>query len=193
MTDVLKYITENVQHLYYVLSAIAVLYTFYKFLQLKFKDSNFLISLNMVFDMPTKLDHIKNVQSDMYYQIQLQNKISNCILDSLDIAEMVCDSEGKCIKVNAKWISLTGLSESESLGHNWLIAITSPEDREYVKNKWYDMIDNNTPFEETFFYQNRITKQITKVKCTASDILDESKKRVYILALSRVVGANTLE
>jgi len=140
--------------------------------------------------MPEKLDHIKNLQSDMYCQIQLQNKISNCILDNIDIAQMICDSEGRCIKVNSKWTSMTGLGESECLGHNWLLAISTPEEREYIKNKWNDMIENNTPFEETFSYQNRISNQTTKVKCTASDILDEKKSRIYILALSKIVAVN---
>ena len=49
------------------------------------------------------------------------------------------------------------------------------------------MIHDNTPFEEVFRYQHRVTKAITKVKCTATDVMDEDGKRIFIIGLSRIL------
>jgi hypothetical protein len=49
------------------------------------------------------------------------------------------------------------------------------------------MIAYNTPFEEIFRYQHRVTGLITKVKCTATDVTDENDNRIFILGLSRVL------
>jgi hypothetical protein len=49
------------------------------------------------------------------------------------------------------------------------------------------MISYNTPFEEIFRYQHRVTNVITRVKCTATDVVDDSGNRIFILGLSRVL------
>jgi hypothetical protein len=61
------------------------------------------------------------------------------------------------------------------------------EDRDRVSEKWHDTIENNTPFEEVFRYNNRITNVITKVRCTATDVFDKDDKRMFILGLSRIL------
>ena len=49
------------------------------------------------------------------------------------------------------------------------------------------MVAYNTPFEEIFRYQHRVTGVITKVKCTATDVNDDDGERIFILGLSRVL------
>jgi PAS domain S-box-containing protein len=178
---------NNVEHVYYALSVLAILYTTYNLLIKKIKNSFFSTSMQLISQVPEKISNIKEVQSSMYSQMQLQYKIVNSILESLEIGQFVCDSNGDCIKVNGKWVSLTGLTESEALGHNWLLSV-HPQDREVVQEKWINLIEHNNPFEEIFRYQHRITKEITKVKCTATDIFDDNHKRVFILGLSKVLG-----
>jgi len=187
MNQIPNFLTENVQNFYYFLSVVAILYTAYSLLIKRIKNSFFSTSIQLISQVPEKITNIKEVQSSMYSQMQLQYKIVNSILESLEIGQFVCDSNGDCIRVNGKWVSLTGLTESEALGHNWLLSV-HPSDREFVQEKWINLIEHNTPFEEIFRYQHRISKDITKVKCTATDIFDDNNKRVFILGLSKVLG-----
>jgi hypothetical protein len=57
-----------------------------------------------------------------------------------------------------------------------------------VQEKWQEMLENYTPFEEVFRYQHRITNEITTVKCHATDVIDEQGNRVFILGFSRVMS-----
>jgi PAS domain S-box-containing protein len=177
---------NNLNSIYYLLSILAILYTGITFFSNRFRRSNLFNCLKLITEVPEKINQIQSTQHTIYTEIKLQHKIINAILDKLEIAQFLCDCDGKCIKVNAKWVSLTGLTESEALGHNWLLSV-HPEDREDVQEKWNNMIQNNAPFEEVFRYQNRVNQVITKVKCTATDILDENNIRVFILGLSKVI------
>ena len=177
---------DNINSLYYFLSVITILYTAFNLLKNKLKHNKYFNCVKLITEVPEKINQIQNTQHTIYSEIKLQHKIINAILDNLEIAQFLCNSEGKCIKVNAKWVSLTGLTESEALGHNWLLSVHC-DDREDIQDKWNNMIINNTPFEEVFRYQNRVNHIITKVKCTATDIIDENGFRVFILGLSKVI------
>lgn len=179
-------ILTNANHLYYVLAIIAILYGFYKFTKNAITNAGWYTLIRLIKETPENIVEIKKGQTEIFKEIKLQGKLVNSILDTLELAQIVCDSHGECIKVNSKWISLTGLSQDEAHGNNWLISV-HPEDRQEIQKKWYNMITYSTPFEETFRYQHRITEIITKVKCTAIDVEDESGSRVYILGLSRVL------
>jgi len=140
----------------------------------------------LITETPETIQDIRRSQKEIYSEIKLQGKVINSILDTMDLAQFVCDSAGKCIKVNSKWTSITGLSEDDAQGHHWLISVHG-EDRQSVQKKWHNMVAYNTPFEEVFRYEHRITKEITRVKCTATDVTDEDGSRIYILGLSRIV------
>ena len=176
----------NINSVYYLLSIIAILYTSVNFFSNRIKKTSLFNVIKLITEVPEKINQIQSTQHTIYTEIKLQHKIINAILDNLEIAQFLCNFEGKCIKVNAKWVSLTGLTESEALGHNWLLSV-HPEDREDIQEKWNNMIQNNSPFEEVFRYQNRVNQVVTKVKCTATDILDENNTRVFILGLSKVI------
>ena len=182
----MEYFTINANSIYYTLGIIGILYGFYKFAKNAVTNTSWYTLIRLIKETPENIVEIKKGQTEIFKEIKLQGKLVNSILDTLELAQIICDSNGECIKVNSKWISLTGLSQEEAHGNNWLISV-HPEDRQEVQKKWYNMIAYNTPFEETFRYQHRINEIITKVKCTAIDVDDESGSRIYILGLSRIL------
>lgn len=186
MENIINMVSQYTNQIYYILAIIGFLYAFYTFISKRIKNSDWFNLIRLIKETPENIVEIKNGQTEIFKEIKLQGKLVNCILDTLELAQIVCDTNGECIKVNSKWISLTGLSQEDAHGHNWLISV-HPEDRQSVQKKWHNMIAYNTPFEEVFRYQHRITEIISTVKCTAIDVEDESGKRVFILGLSRVL------
>jgi PAS domain S-box-containing protein len=180
-------VMDNANSVYYILGIIGILYTAYRTFTKVLKKTETYSLIRLITETPETIQQIKSKQNDIYSEIKLQGKVINSILDTMDLAQFVCDSTGKCIKVNSKWTSITGLSEEEAQGHHWLISV-HVEDRQSVQKKWHNMIAYNTPFEEVFRYEHRITKEITRVKCTATDVTDENGNRIYILGLSRILS-----
>ena len=186
MSQFLNELKNNLDPVIWLLSIMGVCYTTFKVTVYKFKKSKFFNLIKLITDVPETILSIRKEQKDIYSEIKLQSKVINAILDTLELAQFLCDHEGKCIKVNSKWISITGLSEEDALGHNWLLSIHS-NDREKIQEKWIDMVENKAPFEETFRYQHRVTGTITKVKCKATDVIDENDNRLFILGLSKIL------
>jgi len=186
MDQLSQLLNDNINTVYYTLAVLGTLYGFFSFIKKIIKRTDSYNLLRLIKETPELIVEIRKGQNEIYKEIKLQGKLVNSILDTLELAQFVCDSEGKCIKVNPKWTSLTGLSESEAHGHNWLLSVHI-DDRQSVQTKWHNMIIHNTPFEEIFRYQHRITEVITKVKCTALDVEDEDGKRIFILGLSRIL------
>lgn len=184
--DVFNSLKSNYEFVYYVLTIVGLVYGFYKFIKQQAKKSDWFNLLKLITEVPASISEIKKGQEQIALELKLQNKFINSILETLELAQFLCDADGKCIKVNSKWISITGLSEEEAKGHHWLLSIHF-EDRDKVQQKWYHMIHDNTPFEEVFRYQHRVTRAITKVKCTANDVMDENGKRIFIIGLSRII------
>ena len=186
MDDLQKLLHDNINTVYYTLAVLGTLYGVFRFVTKLIVRTESYNLLRLIKETPELIVDIKKGQFEIYKEIKLQGKVVNAILDTLELAQFICDSEGKCIKVNPKWTSLTGLSEGEAHGHNWLLSVHI-EDRQSVQKKWHNMIAYNTPFEEIFRYQHRVTEVITKVKCTATDVEDENGKRIFVLGLSRVL------
>jgi len=182
----LDFLNQNINTIYYTLAALGIIYGFYRYVAKTVKKTDFYNLIRLLNETPEMILEIKEGQKKIYNEIKLQGKVVNTILDTLELAQFVCDQEGKCIKVNSKWISLTGLSEEEAHGHNWLLSVHI-DDRQEVQRKWHNMIEHNTPFEEIFRYHHRVTGVITNVKCKATDVTDENNNRIYILGLSRVL------
>lgn len=185
--NITKLLSQYTTWFYYLLSVVGMLWAAYRVIKRYIKQSDFNIVLSLISEVPQAIKNIEKSQSLLYSELQMQSKVITAVLDTLELAHFLCDSQGKCIKVNSKWITLTGLPERDALGHNWLLAI-HPEDREHVQEKWQDMLENYTPFEEVFRYQHRITNEVTTVKCHATDVIDEHGNRVFILGFSRVVS-----
>ena len=186
MSKIYEILSNNINVIYYTLTTIGILYGCYKFLKNFILKTGWYNLLRLIKETPENIVEIKKYQTQIYNDIKLQSKVVNSILDTLELAQFICDPEGKCIKVNSKWISITGLSEDEAYGHNWLLSVHI-DDRQEVQKKWHNMVTYNTPFEEIFRYQHRVTGVITKVKCTATDVNDDDGDRIFILGLSRVL------
>ena len=187
MNLLIEWIQGNSTWVYYTLSVVGICITIYKYIHNKLKNLEVNTYISLIREVPQSIKNIERSQSLLYSEVQLQSKIIAAVLDTLELAHFLCDSKGKCIKVNSKWITLTGLPEREALGHNWLLAIHH-DDRDRVQEKWHDMLENYTPFEEVFRYQHRLTHEITTVKCHATDVLDDNGNRVFILGFSRVMS-----
>lgn len=137
-------------------------------------------------NLPSLIQIINNRQNKIFNEIRLQGKINTAIVDILDLAQSLYDSNGLCIKVNRKWVSITGMPESEALGNNWLLAV-HPDYKDEISEKWDKMIKLKVPFEEIFVYVNRVTAENIKVKATATDVLNEANEREFILGFSIVI------
>lgn len=187
MNDIFLYVQHNASVVYYLLATVIAIFTLYRQVKKGIARTQLKDYLSLISEVPASIKNIERNQNLLYSEVQLQSKIIAAVLDTLELAHFLCDSTGKCIKVNSKWITLTGLPEREALGHNWLLSI-HPDDREHVQEKWQEMIENYTPFEEVFRYQHRLTGKVTKVKCHATDVMDDMGRRVFILGFSRVVS-----
>ncbi len=177
---------KNLNTIYYAILILGALYTFFKFITFRFKKSKIYNSVSLITEVPLIVRSINDKQEEVLREVKLQGRLISEILESLELAQFLCDAEGLCIKVNSRWTNLTGLSEEDAQGHNWLLSIHQ-EDKERVTRKWKEMLEENIPFEEIFRYQHRVTKCITKVKCTATEIYDEEGNRIYVFGLSRVI------
>lgn len=184
--DFVEFFKNNYTLVYQSIGIIAGLYAFFIFSKKTIMKTDTYKHLKLLMATPVLLLEIKEDQRIIFTEFKLHGKIISSILDTLEIAQMLCDANGMCIKVNPKWVSLTGLTEEEAKGHNWLLSIHH-EDRELIQEKWLSMLDTNSPFEEVFRYKNRITDVISVVKCSANDIVNEEGARIYILGLSRVI------
>lgn len=182
----LDWASKNLNTIYYAILIIGALFTFLKFISTKFKKSKVYHSVSLITEVPLIVKNINNKQEEVLREVKLQGRLISEILESLELAQFLCDSDGLCIKVNSRWTTLTGLSEEDAQGHNWLLSIHQ-EDKDRVTSKWKEMLEENIPFEEIFRYQHRVTKKITKVKCTATEIYDEEGNRIYVFGLSRVL------
>lgn len=188
--ELINFLYKNANWVYYTLCIVAMCYTFFKFLVHFYEKTNLHHKIHLIFELisevPTAIKEIKNGQIELSSQLKLHNNIVTTILDTLELAQFLCDSDGKCISVNSHWVNLTGLTEKEAMGSNWLLSV-HPNDRDEIKQKWHDLIENSSPFEEVFRYQHRITHQITKVKCTAKEIKNDNNERLFVIGLSKVI------
>lgn len=182
--SIVEIIDKHAHWLYYAMGAAAMVYTAFRGAVHVFSKSKLNETIKDIINVPKAINAIKDGQKVLFAEIQLQSKIVTAVLDTLELAHFLCDAAGKCIKVNNKWISLTGLSERDALGHNWLLSVHSA-DRDTVQVKWHDMVEHGTPFEEVFRYQHRVTGEITRVKCHATDVTDDNGSRVFIIGFSR--------
>jgi PAS domain S-box-containing protein len=185
--EIFKFLETHVHFAYYAIGILSMCYTFFMFLKHYYEKTKLHEMIKLITEVPSAIKEIQLNQSKMYSQLRLQNNVVTTILDSLELAQFLCDSEGKCTNVNNHWVNLTGLSEKEALGHNWLLSIHH-DDRDIIKDRWLSLIEMSSPFEESFRYQHRISGVITKVRCTATEIRNENDERIFIIGLSKVIS-----
>lgn len=101
----------------------------------------------------------------------ITESIFKIISDSSPNGIFITDPNGNCIYINSAYNKISGLSNEEAKGQGWISAI-HPEDREAVKNSWYDFAKSKTDFHSVhrFIKQNR---QIAWTKVIAKEIIHE--------------------
>src|SRR5579871_5954523 len=72
--------------------------------------------------------------------------------ESSPLGIYLCDTQGRCLYVNARWMEITGVPEAQSLGLGWRHAL-HPEDRKRVLVEWdaylqgdYDLFETDVRF-----------------------------------------------
>jgi len=176
--------SENIKLVSAVIGILTTLIFILKLLINSYKTSTLRKFVLDLCDLPSLIQIINKRQSKIFNEIRLQGKINTAIVDILDLAQSLYDR--LCIKVNRKWVSITGMTESEALGNNWLLAV-HPDYKDEISEKWDKMVKLKVPFEEIFIYVNRVTAENIKVKATATDVLNEENEREFILGFSVVI------
>ncbi|MHB1074382.1 sensor domain-containing protein [Thiobacillus sp.] len=69
--------------------------------------------------------------------------------DASPLGIFVSDTEGSCIYTNTAYQKISGLTQEQTLGTNWSMAI-HPEDRERVLAEWHDAAQGHAPFQTEF-------------------------------------------
>lgn len=70
----------------------------------------------------------------------------------------ITDSEGNCLWVNRSYSRLSGRGIDELKGSGWINVIT-PDEREEVKELWYEAAESNREFEMRVTYQDTLGKK----------------------------------
>jgi len=71
------------------------------------------------------------------------------IADQIPFMVWRSDPDGKCIYVNKKWVSFTGISYEDSLGYGFSKAMALPENQER-RQEWMEIVKNHQPYELKF-------------------------------------------
>lgn len=71
----------------------------------------------------------------------------------LDVGILETDSGGQCTFVNRKFLEISGLSLSESLGFGWTNAV-HPGERDAVQNDWIEAIEQKRIFNREVHIRN---------------------------------------
>lgn len=71
------------------------------------------------------------------------------LIEALPSAAVVTDEQGRARHVNARWLSLSGLSRAESAEQNWL-GVQAPEDPTAAAQTWTQARRDGHPFDATY-------------------------------------------
>lgn len=109
------------------------------------------------------------VISDATQQVEQLNLLKEAMRESPH-ALFITDALGSCLFVNKKWMSYTGLTESEALGLGWLGGVC-PASRLVLAKGWEDYIKEGVAAEKSYVqnvcYQNCLTGNVTRTKVMA--------------------------
>jgi len=92
------------------------------------------------------------------------------------------DSVGKLTYVNGAWSQLTGLTEEESLGNQWMV-VMAEKDSKFAKLAWYSSIVdlNDTPI--VFHIKNPLTEESSLVKFIYATIHDVDGRVLKVIGV----------
>lgn len=93
-------------------------------------------------------DMIGNIQETMN-SLRNSEKNYQMLSDASPVGIIRTDLSGKGIYVNEQWCEITGISEKEIIGKDWIMSIY-PDDRKNVFRKWKKAFKQKIPFEYEF-------------------------------------------
>jgi PAS domain S-box-containing protein len=101
-------------------------------------------ALGLAFPLPDHQAHPTNaLPHDRYFQSLIRQS---------PVGFFLTDAEGHCTFVNPSWCEMTGLSCEEAAGNGWLRGI-HPDDRETVKQFWYETAQNQGRWQLEYRWQ----------------------------------------
>ena len=127
--------SENIKLVSAAIGILTTLIFILKLLINSYKTSTLRKFVSDLCNLPSLIQIINNRQSKIFNEIRLQGKINTAIVDILDLAQSLYDSNGLCIKVNRKWVSITGMPESEALGEVSVVEVNSRKGENVLVDK----------------------------------------------------------
>jgi diguanylate cyclase len=101
------------------------------------------------------LAHLANVavallrrQRDVQRAAQVAAELQ-AVNDTIPVGIFLTDADGACLRVNAQWLVIYGMTEAEALGDGWSGRI-HPDDRAAVFARWQDCTLHRIDFEMQF-------------------------------------------
>ena len=98
--------------------------------------------------LPRALRHIVETRTVRSALLHSEARF-RAISDASPLGIFVSDAAGLCIYTNAAYQAISGLSQEQTLGTNWGMAI-HPDDRARVLAEWNDAAQNRLPFQTEF-------------------------------------------
>jgi PAS domain-containing protein len=123
-------------------------------------------------------DKIKEQENKIWDEVQKLSIRLDIHERYLSIGLFICEpEEGKCIWTNEYLNNLFGIDSQHMRGFGWMAAI-KPEDKERVYKLWSYSIENNIPYECSYFIDNQRTKQHTEITAHSIAVIDDENEVV---------------
>jgi two-component system, sensor histidine kinase and response regulator len=94
-----------------------------------------------------KLENTKNRQ--IQTSLQRSEARFRCLSESSPAGIFLTDVAGRRVYSNSQWLQMTGLTQNQSLGDGWIVAL-HPEDRESVVNRWQECVKDRKEYSQEF-------------------------------------------
>ena len=107
-------------------------------------------------------DKINKISDDLIYM----NNKQDALIQIMPFATLQMDEKGHCNYVNRIWCDMTGMDEQSAMGNGWLDSIVK-EERESVRERMEDAIENNYFLHLYYTIQNKQTNEKKNVKSTS--------------------------
>jgi len=125
----------------------------------------FIKKLNLAINelVPNGGGSIKDSIGRMERKLDMVQRRTDIITDSLPDGIYECDAEGRCTFASLALCKAFGLQSSEMMGIGWLSAI-HPEDRQPTHEVWMESVKTGTPYRASYRVVNQVSGE--EMLCT---------------------------
>lgn len=120
--------------------------------------------------------------SDIIHQLNIFENLDisfQTLTQNSPISIYITDKNGDCEYVNRSWCEMSGLTQEEALGKGWINGIHS-EDRDSIKEKWYNSIQSGGKWSFEYRFQNK-EGLVTWVLGYASEVFDKHNNLIHYI------------